>query len=62
MFSHEAEEHANGARLDVGDVVVIDIAYRLSTLGFLALNDTVHNGNYWLSDCIAGLEVSMPHL
>ncbi|KAK6442396.1 hypothetical protein LTR95_001378 [Oleoguttula sp. CCFEE 5521] len=39
-----------------GDVVVIDIAYRLSTLGFLALNDGVHNGNYWLSDCIAGLQ------
>ena len=39
-----------------GDVVVVDIAYRLSTLGFLALNDGVHNGNYWISDCIAGLE------
>ncbi|KAK5133863.1 hypothetical protein LTR08_007194 [Meristemomyces frigidus] len=39
-----------------GDVVVVDLAYRLSTLGFLALNDGVHNGNYWLSDCIAGLE------
>ena len=39
-----------------GDVVVVDIAYRLGTLGFLALNDGVHNGNYWLSDCIAGLE------
>lgn len=39
-----------------GDVVVVDIAYRLSTLGFLTLNDGVHNGNYWLSDCIAGLQ------
>jgi hypothetical protein len=29
-----------------GDVVVVDIAYRLSTLGFLALDDGVHNGNY----------------
>lgn len=39
-----------------GDVVVVDIAYRLSTLGFLALNDGVHNGNYWISDLISGLE------
>jgi hypothetical protein len=39
-----------------GDVVVVDIAYRLSTLGFLALDDGVHNGNYFLSDQIAGLE------
>jgi hypothetical protein len=39
-----------------GDVVVVDIAYRLSTLGFLALDDGIHNGNYFLSDQIAGLE------
>jgi carboxylesterase type B len=39
-----------------GDVVVVGIAYRLSTLGFLALNDGVHNGNYFLSDQITGLE------
>ncbi|KAI5244086.1 alpha/beta-hydrolase [Aureobasidium subglaciale] len=39
-----------------GDVVVIDIAYRLSTLGFLALDDGIHNGNYFLSDQITGLE------
>ncbi|KAL9069210.1 MAG: hypothetical protein Q9157_006241 [Trypethelium eluteriae] len=39
-----------------GDVVVVDLAYRLSTLGFLPLNDGVHNGNYWISDCIAGLK------
>ena len=39
-----------------GDVVVVDLAYRLSTLGFLVLNDTVHNGNYWISDCISGLQ------
>lgn len=39
-----------------GDVVVVDIAYRLSTLGFLALDDGVHNGNYFLSDQISGLE------
>jgi carboxylesterase type B len=45
-----------GNQASRGDVVVVDIAYRLSTLGFLALNDGVHNGNYWLSDCIAGLQ------
>lgn len=39
-----------------GDVVVVDLAYRLSTLGFLALDDGVHNGNYWISDCIVGLQ------
>lgn len=39
-----------------GDVVVVDLQYRLSTLGFLALNDGVHNGNYWMSDVISGLE------
>ncbi|KAH8816012.1 Alpha/Beta hydrolase protein [Xylogone sp. PMI_703] len=39
-----------------GDVVVVDIAYRLGTLGFLAFKDGVHNGNYWISDCIAGLQ------
>ncbi|KAI9709541.1 MAG: hypothetical protein M1820_003301 [Bogoriella megaspora] len=39
-----------------GDVVVVDVAYRLSTLGFLPLKDGIHNGNYWLSDCIAGLQ------
>ncbi|RFU25155.1 hypothetical protein B7463_g11175, partial [Scytalidium lignicola] len=39
-----------------GDVVVVDLAYRLSTLGFLAFEDGVHNGNYWISDCIAGLQ------
>lgn len=38
-----------------GDVVVVDIAYRLGSLGFLALNDGIHNGNYWISDQIAGL-------
>ena len=39
-----------------GDVVVVDLAYRLGTLGFLAFNDGVHNGNYWISGLISGLE------
>jgi len=37
-------------------IVVVDLAYRVSTLGFLVLEDGVHNGNYWLSDVINGLE------
>lgn len=37
-------------------MVVVDIAYRLNTLGFLAFDDGVHNGNYWISDLISGLE------
>jgi carboxylesterase type B len=45
-----------GNQASRGDVVVVDIAYRLNTLGFLALNDGVHNGNYWISDLISGLE------
>jgi carboxylesterase type B len=47
----------NGGNLaSRGDVVVVDLAYRLSGLGFLALDDGVHNGNYWISDCIVGLQ------
>lgn len=32
-----------------GDVVLVSINYRLSTLGFLALDDGVTNGNYGVS-------------
>jgi carboxylesterase type B len=39
-----------------GDVVVVAIAYRLGALGTLAFNDGIHNGNYWISDQIAGLQ------
>lgn len=42
--------------------MVVDIAYRLSTLGFLALDDGVHNGNYFLSDQIAALEWVQKHI
>ncbi|CAJ2510094.1 Uu.00g059940.m01.CDS01 [Anthostomella pinea] len=38
-----------------GDVVVVAINYRLSTLGFLALDDGVTNGNYALADQINAL-------
>jgi carboxylesterase type B len=38
------------------DVVVVDINYRLSTLGFLALSDGHTNGNFGISDMVTALE------
>lgn len=38
-----------------GDVVMVAINYRLTTLGFLALNDGVTRGNYGLADQINAL-------
>jgi carboxylesterase type B len=39
-----------------GDVVMVGINYRLSTLGYLALNDGVTNGNFGLGDQINALD------
>ena len=39
-----------------GDMVMVAINYRLSTLGFLALKDGKTNGNYGLADQITALE------
>jgi carboxylesterase type B len=39
-----------------GDVVCVSINYRLGNLGFLVLNDGVHNGNYGLYDIITALK------
>ena len=47
---------AGGNMASRGDVVVVTINYRLSTLGFLALEDGVTNGNFGLADQIAALD------
>ncbi|KAI2462997.1 alpha/beta-hydrolase [Annulohypoxylon bovei var. microspora] len=39
-----------------GDVVLVGINYRLTTLGFLALKDGVTNGNFGLADQINALD------
>jgi carboxylesterase type B len=39
-----------------GDVVMVAVNYRLATLGFLALNDGITNGNYGLADQILALD------
>ncbi len=51
----------NGSELTKRDIVVVSLAYRLSTFGFLAHPDLSaeadgHSGNYALMDQIAGLE------
>ena len=54
--SPNVEANDGGNLAARGDVVVVALNYRLSTLGFLALNDGKTNGNYWLSDLEVGLE------
>ena len=45
-----------------GDVVLVTINYRLSTLGFLALEDGKTNGNFGLADQVAALEWVREHI
>ncbi|WVQ97821.1 hypothetical protein IAU59_004936 [Kwoniella sp. CBS 9459] len=45
-----------GALASRGDVVVVNINYRLTTLGFLALNDGSINGNYGIGDQVTALD------
>ncbi|TCD66116.1 hypothetical protein EIP91_001768 [Steccherinum ochraceum] len=45
-----------------GDVVVVGINYRLSTLGFLALNDGKTKGNFGIGDQITALEWVQQHI
>ncbi|KAF9234816.1 Alpha/Beta hydrolase protein [Melanogaster broomeanus] len=44
------------------DVVVVTINYRLSTIGFLALQDGVTNGNYGIADQITALRWVQEHI
>ncbi|KAI9693000.1 MAG: hypothetical protein M1822_004995 [Bathelium mastoideum] len=45
-----------------GDVVVVTINYRLTTLGFLALNDSITNGNYGIGDQVTALDWVHAHI
>ncbi|THH00985.1 hypothetical protein EW026_g1621 [Hermanssonia centrifuga] len=45
-----------------GDVVMVTINYRLSTLGFLALDDGKTNGNFGIADIITALEWVNEHI
>ncbi|KAJ8502712.1 hypothetical protein ONZ45_g11501 [Pleurotus djamor] len=51
-----------GSLASRGDVVVVTTNYRLGTLGFLALDDGVINGNFGLADQIVALEWVQKHI
>ncbi|ORX38959.1 hypothetical protein BD324DRAFT_300541 [Kockovaella imperatae] len=51
-----------GALASRGDVVVVGINYRLTTLGFLALDNGETNGNYGLADQVTALEWVQKHI
>ncbi|KAI0356107.1 carboxylesterase from carbohydrate esterase [Trametes cingulata] len=51
-----------GSLASRGDVVVVTINYRLSTLGFLALADGKTNGNFGLADQVAALDWVRAHI
>ncbi|KAG8161459.1 hypothetical protein KVR01_008446 [Diaporthe batatas] len=51
-----------GSAASRGDVVVVTINYRLSTLGYLALDDGVTNGNFGLGDQINALDWVRAHI
>ncbi|KAK7682771.1 hypothetical protein QCA50_014154 [Cerrena zonata] len=51
-----------GSLVSRGDVVVVTINYRLSTIGFLALADGKTNGNFGLADQILALDWVHEHI
>lgn len=48
-------EKEGGSLASRGDVVVVTFNYRVGTLGFLAFDDSVHTGNYAISDILTAL-------
>ncbi|OAG03950.1 alpha/beta-hydrolase [Paraphaeosphaeria sporulosa] len=51
-----------GSMASRGDVVVVTINYRLSTLGFLATSQSGSHGNYGISDMVAALDWVQKHI
>lgn len=51
-----------GALVSRGDVVLVTINYRVSTLGFLSINGGVITGNYGLHDQITALQWVKDHI
>lgn len=62
-FTSGAGSQYDGGNLaSRGDIVVVTINYRLSTLGFLALEDGATNGNFGIADQIAALDWVRAHI
>lgn len=56
-FTSGAGSQSDGGNMaSRGDVVIVTINYRLSTLGFLALEDGKTNGNFGIADQILALD------
>ncbi|KZT69948.1 carboxylesterase from carbohydrate esterase [Daedalea quercina L-15889] len=56
-FTSGAGSQSDGGNMaSRGDVVIVTINYRLSTLGFLALEDGETNGNFGIADQILALD------
>lgn len=56
-FTSGAGSQSDGGNMaSRGDVIIVTINYRLSTLGFLALEDGKTNGNFGIADQILALD------
>ena len=60
--SGAGSQYDGGNMASRGDIVVVTINYRLSTLGFLALEDGETNGNFGIADQIAALDWVREHI